>query len=132
MVAMTWGRKTLLREVLLAVAFIAGLLASPGFAQQPLLPPAKAGFPFTWNGGGASRGSQPAVGFLGFDGDLDTCITIRTVACKDGRIHVQAGAGIVADSVPRSEWQETQNKARAVLRAAEMAQGGLNALRPKS
>lgn len=73
-----------------------------------------------------------AVGYLGFNGDMDLAIAIRTAVVKDGRLYVQAGAGIVADSVPRSEWQETQNKARAVLRAAEMAQGGLNALRPKS
>lgn len=73
-----------------------------------------------------------AVGYLGFNGDMDLAIAIRTAVVKDGRLYVQAGAGIVADSVPQSEWQETQNKARAVLRAAEMAQGGLNALRPKS
>jgi len=64
-----------------------------------------------------------AVGFVGFDGDLDTCITIRTIACKDGRIHVQAGAGIVADSVPATEYEETQNKARAMFRAIEVAAG---------
>ncbi|MFN8110019.1 MAG: anthranilate synthase component I [Thermoleophilia bacterium] len=64
-----------------------------------------------------------AVGFVGYDGDLDTCITIRTVACKDGRIHVQAGAGIVADSVPATEYEETQNKARAMFRAIEVAAG---------
>jgi anthranilate synthase component 1 len=47
---------------------------------------------------------------------------------KDGQLYVQAAAGIVADSVPESEWQETENKARALLRAAEMAQGGLDAV----
>jgi anthranilate synthase component 1 len=67
-----------------------------------------------------------AVGYLGFNGDMDLAIAIRTAVVKDGRLYVQAGAGIVADSVPASEWQETQNKARAVLRAAEMAQAGLN------
>jgi anthranilate synthase component 1 len=67
-----------------------------------------------------------AVGYLGFNGDMDLAIAIRTAVIKDGRLYVQAGAGIVADSVPASEWQETQNKARAVLRAAEMAQAGLN------
>ena len=52
--------------------------------------------------------------------------SIRTALLKDGMLHVQAGAGIVADSDPDSEWQETQNKARAMLRAAEMAEGGLD------
>lgn len=68
-----------------------------------------------------------AVGYLGFNGDMDLAIAIRTAVVKDERLFVQAGAGIVADSVPQSEWVETQNKARAVLRAAEMAQAGLNA-----
>jgi anthranilate synthase component 1 len=67
-----------------------------------------------------------AVGYLGFNGDMDLAIAIRTAVIKDGRLFVQAGAGIVADSVPKSEWIETQNKARALLRAAEMAQAGLN------
>jgi len=67
-----------------------------------------------------------AVGYLGFDGDMDLAIAIRTAVIKDGTLYVQAGAGIVADSVPLSEWIETQNKARAVLRAAEMAQSGLD------
>ncbi|MCX9158236.1 anthranilate synthase component I [Niveibacterium sp. 24ML] len=67
-----------------------------------------------------------AVGYLGFDGELDVAIAIRTAVLKDGQLHVQAGAGIVADSNPESEWQETQNKARAVLRAAEMAERGLD------
>jgi anthranilate synthase component 1 len=66
-----------------------------------------------------------AVGYLGFNGDMDLAIAIRTAVIKDGRLFVQAGAGIVADSVPASEWTETQNKARAILRAAEMAQAGL-------
>jgi anthranilate synthase component 1 len=67
-----------------------------------------------------------AVGYLGFQGDMDLAIAIRTAVVKDGQIHVQAGAGIVADSDPDSEWQETQNKARALLRAAEMAESGLD------
>jgi anthranilate synthase component 1 len=67
-----------------------------------------------------------AVGYLGFNGDMDLAIAIRTAVIKDGKLYVQAGAGIVADSVPTSEWVETQNKARALLRAAEMAQAGLN------
>ena len=66
-----------------------------------------------------------AVGYLGFNGDMDLAIAIRTAVIKDGRLFVQAGAGIVADSDPQSEWTETQNKARAILRAAEMAQSGL-------
>ena len=69
-----------------------------------------------------------AVGYLGFNGDMDLAIAIRTAVLKDGRLYVQAGGGIVADSVPASEWQETQNKARAVLRAAEMAQAGLDTM----
>jgi len=67
-----------------------------------------------------------AVGYLGFHGDMDLAIAIRTAVIKDGQIHVQAGAGIVADSNPESEWQETQNKARAMLRAAEIAEAGLD------
>jgi anthranilate synthase component 1 len=67
-----------------------------------------------------------AVGYLGFSGDMDVAIAIRTGVIKDGRLMVQAGAGIVADSVPQSEWTETQNKARALLRAAEMAESGLD------
>ncbi len=67
-----------------------------------------------------------AVGYLGFNGDMDLAIAIRTAVIKDGRLYVQAGAGIVADSVPASEWAETKSKARAVLRAAEMAQAGLH------
>jgi anthranilate synthase component 1 len=67
-----------------------------------------------------------AVGYLGFNGDMDLAIALRTAVVKDGMLYVQAGAGIVADSVPDSEWNETQIKARALLRAAEMAQAGLN------
>ncbi|BCM26082.1 anthranilate synthase component I [Methyloradius palustris] len=67
-----------------------------------------------------------AVGYLGFNGDMDLAIAIRTAVIKDGMLYSQAGAGIVADSVPQSEWTETQNKARAVLRAAEMVLAGLD------
>jgi anthranilate synthase component 1 len=67
-----------------------------------------------------------AAGYLGFHGDMDLAIAIRTAIVKDGQIHVQAGAGIVADSDPDAEWQETRSKARAMLRAAEMAEGGLD------
>ncbi|MES2368770.1 MAG: anthranilate synthase component I [Pseudomonadota bacterium] len=63
-----------------------------------------------------------AVGYLGFNGDMDLAIAIRTAVVKDGMLYAQAGAGIVADSVPASEWMETLNKARAVVRAAELAQ----------
>jgi len=62
-----------------------------------------------------------AVGYLGFNGDMDVAIAIRTAVLKDGRLHVQAAAGIVADSDPQAEWQETQHKIRAILRAAELA-----------
>ncbi|HEX6530866.1 MAG TPA: chorismate-binding protein, partial [Burkholderiales bacterium] len=62
-----------------------------------------------------------AVGYLGFNGDMDVAIAIRTAVLKGGRLHVQAAAGVVADSDPRSEWLETQHKARALLRAAEIA-----------
>ena len=63
-----------------------------------------------------------SVGYLGFNGDMDVAIAIRTAVIKDGYIHVQAGAGIVADSDPDAEWTETQNKAKAALRAAELAE----------
>jgi anthranilate synthase component 1 len=68
-----------------------------------------------------------AVGYLGFNGDMDMAIALRTGVIKDNTLYMQAGAGIVADSVPDSEWMETQNKARAVLRAAEMVLDGLDA-----
>ena len=68
-----------------------------------------------------------AVGYLGFNGDMDLAIAIRTALVKNGQMHVQAGAGIVADSVPENEWQETRAKARAVLRAAEIALQGMQA-----
>ncbi len=66
-----------------------------------------------------------AVGYLSFNGAMDLAIAIRTAVIKDNMLYVQAGAGIVADSVPDNEWIETQNKARAVIRAAELAQAGL-------
>jgi anthranilate synthase component 1 len=68
-----------------------------------------------------------AVGYLGFNGDMDLAIALRTAVIKNETLYVQAGAGIVADSVSSSEWTETQNKARAVLRAAEMVLDGLDA-----
>ena len=67
-----------------------------------------------------------AVGYLGFNGDMDLAIAIRTGVIKDNKLYAQAGAGIVADSIPDNEWMETQNKARAVLRAAEMVLAGLD------
>lgn len=67
-----------------------------------------------------------AVGHLGFNGDMDVAIAIRTGIIKDGMLHVQAGAGIVADSIPVNEWIETKNKAKALLRAAEIAEAGLD------
>ena len=65
-----------------------------------------------------------AVGYLDFAGHLDCCITIRTILMRDGKAYVQAGAGIVADSNPAAEYQETRDKASALLRALEMAQSG--------
>jgi len=62
-----------------------------------------------------------AIGYLSYGGDLDTCICIRTVIVKDGVAYVQAGAGIVADSEPAKEFEETQNKAAALLRAVDLA-----------
>ena len=67
-----------------------------------------------------------AVGYISFQDDMDTAIAIRTAVLKDQTLYVQVGAGIVHDSVPEAEWQETQNKARAILRAAEMVQMGLD------
>jgi anthranilate synthase component 1 len=67
-----------------------------------------------------------AVGYLDFAGNLDFCITIRTVVIEKGRAYVQAGAGIVADSNPAAEYEETRDKAKAVLRALELAQAGLS------
>jgi anthranilate synthase component I len=66
-----------------------------------------------------------AVGYLGWWGDADTAIAIRTAVIQDGRLHVQAGAGIVYDSDPETEWDETMNKGRALFRAVAQAAGGL-------
>ena len=60
-----------------------------------------------------------AIGYLSWTGDLDTALSIRTAVIKDDFIHVQAGAGIVYDSVPETEWEETMNKAMALLKASE-------------
>ncbi len=66
-----------------------------------------------------------AVGYLNWWGDADTAIAIRTAVIQDGRLHVQAGAGIVHDSDPQKEWEETMNKGRALFRAVAQAAGGL-------
>ncbi|HKQ30910.1 MAG TPA: chorismate-binding protein, partial [Burkholderiales bacterium] len=70
-----------------------------------------------------------AVGYLSWSGNMDTAIAIRTAVIKDGTLYIQAGAGIVADSVPRLEWKETMNKARAIFRAVAMASAGLDGAR---
>ncbi len=66
-----------------------------------------------------------AVGYIGWNGNMDTAIAIRTAVIKDKTLHIQAGAGIVADSVPSREWQETMNKGRAIFRAVALAKAGL-------
>jgi anthranilate synthase component 1 len=63
-----------------------------------------------------------ALGYVGYDGNMDTCIMLRTALLKNGQIHIQAGAGVVADSVPTSEYQETLSKASALLKAVAMAE----------
>ncbi|WP_257280508.1 anthranilate synthase component I [Endozoicomonas sp. ISHI1] len=68
-----------------------------------------------------------AVGYLAWNGNMDTAIAIRTAVIKDRKLHVQAGAGIVADSIPEMEWKETMNKGRALFKAVAMAQTGLSA-----
>ena len=66
-----------------------------------------------------------AVGYLGWHGEMDTAIAIRTAVITGGQVHVQAGAGVVADSIPVSEWNETLIKAQAVIRAVELSANGL-------
>jgi anthranilate synthase component 1 len=65
------------------------------------------------------------VGYLGWHGNMDTAIAIRTVVMRRGEIHIQAGAGVVADSVPEAEWEETNKKALALVKAVKMACNGL-------
>ena len=65
-----------------------------------------------------------AVGYIDFAGDMDTCIALRTIVYRNGSYDVQAGAGVVADSVPASEYEESMNKARALLKAVAIASGG--------
>jgi anthranilate synthase component 1 len=67
-----------------------------------------------------------AVGYIGWNGNMDTAIAIRTAVIKDEVLHVQAGAGVVADSIPELEWKETMNKARAIMRAAAMVCTGVD------
>jgi len=67
-----------------------------------------------------------AIGYLGWHGNMDTAIAIRTAIIKDGILNIQAGAGIVADSIPEYEWKETMNKARVIFKAVEMATSGLS------
>ena len=67
-----------------------------------------------------------AVGYIAWSGNMDMAIAIRTAVIRDGRLYLQVGAGIVADSVPEREWEETMNKARAMFRAAELAAAGLD------
>lgn len=70
-----------------------------------------------------------AIGYISSTGNLDTCIAIRTIVFKDGKAYIQAGAGIVADSVPQREWRETMSKARALIRAVEYAEANGQRLR---
>ena len=67
-----------------------------------------------------------AIGYISWSGNLDTAIAIRTAVIKDNTLHIQAGAGIVYDSIPRNEWDETMNKGRAIFRAVSMAEAGLD------
>ncbi len=66
-----------------------------------------------------------AIGYISWSGNLDTAIAIRTAVIKDETLHIQAGAGIVYDSIPQNEWDETMNKARAIFKAVAMAEAGL-------
>ncbi len=67
-----------------------------------------------------------AVGYLSWNGNMDTAIAIRTAVIQNNTLHIQAGAGIVADSVPRLEWKETMNKGRVIFKAVELAEAGLD------
>ena len=66
-----------------------------------------------------------AVGYLSWTGNMDTAIAIRTAVIKDDMLHIQVGAGIVADSVPSQEWEESMNKGRAIFRAVSLAENSL-------
>jgi anthranilate synthase component I len=65
------------------------------------------------------------LGYISFSGNMDMCITIRTIVMSGSEAYIQAGAGIVLDSVPEMEYQETLNKAMAMMKAIEIAEGGL-------
>lgn len=67
-----------------------------------------------------------AIGYLSWNGNMDTAIAIRTALIRDGTLHIQAGAGVVADSRPELEWKETMNKGRAIFRAVAMAEAGID------
>ena len=69
-----------------------------------------------------------AVGYIDFAGNMDTCIALRTIVIQNGTAYVQAGAGIVADSVPEREYEETLNKARGLLKAIEITQQRANCI----
>ncbi len=71
-----------------------------------------------------------AVGYISWNGNMDTAIAIRTAVIKDGRLYIQAGAGIVYDSDPKKEWEETLNKGRAIFRAVALAESGLGPTDP--
>ncbi|SHE88318.1 anthranilate synthase, component I [Modicisalibacter ilicicola DSM 19980] len=126
-------------HVMHIVSNVTGRL-SPGFSAMDVL---RATFPAgTLSGAPKIRAMQiidelepvkrgvysGAVGYLSWHGNMDTAIAIRTAVIKDGELHVQAGAGVVADSVPELEWQETLNKGRALFRAVAMAERGLDNL----
>ena len=66
-----------------------------------------------------------AIGYFDFTGDMNTCIAIRTMVIKDGKVYFQSGAGIVADSDPQKEYEETENKAKAINNAIDIAENGL-------
>ena len=68
-----------------------------------------------------------AIGYIGFDGNIDSCIAIRTILIKNQTAYVQAGAGIVANSVPENEWEETRNKAKALIQSIAVAEQLFNA-----
>jgi anthranilate synthase component 1 len=67
-----------------------------------------------------------AVGYLSWSGNMDLAIAIRTAVIKEGELHIQAGAGVVADSIPFMEWQETLNKGRAIFSAVARVEHGLD------
>ena len=69
-----------------------------------------------------------AVGYLAWNGNMDTAIAIRTAIVKDGTLYIQAGGGVVADSVARLEWKESMNKGRAIFRSARMAESSFREL----